>query len=182
MVEDYVRLSTFGEALYLCRHVLGSMVYDPVCSQFPSLLELLIISRRGDHLCTQDLGDLNCSTSDSTACSPNEHCLPCSQVCPSCQHVPRRQKDKRHRSRFFKGKLASNRQNIACWNRNIFGVSSLSLVANDLVRFTEAVPSRGTIFACTVADSRLDQDSVTRVVILDYSSNLGHFARTVAPG
>src|SRR5216117_3246238 len=90
MIKDDIRFLTIRESLDFSRDILAAVVDHIVGSQSPSFLQLLVISRCGDHPCTEDLGDLNCGTPDSASAPQTSIVSPavrCARVVSMCQAV-----------------------------------------------------------------------------------------------
>src|SRR2546422_5078954 len=72
--------------------------------------------------------------------------------------MPGSQKDEWDCSSLFETELVRNRKNICSRNSNVFGISALCLVPDDLVRFAKTVPTIAAVITDSTAYAGGDQD------------------------
>src|SRR5438094_5470321 len=153
---------------------------DPVIrTQSAGLLQFLFVSRGCNDAGMKELCNLNGGDSNAGTGSEHQDCLAGTDAGAANQHVPCRQKHKRHARRLIEIEAVGNWNYVYSGHGNEFAIAAVYTVAKN-GRLRALVLQSGDTLRTVIAEMHgLQQHALARLKATDILSNFDDFSRNV---
>ena len=128
MFEYDIDAAFTGDTAHLVANFLRFVIDEMVSAKKPGLLKFLIRACGNNHARSKELGDLNGSGANTTACPQNEHIFTWLNLRATNQHVPCGLKDQRNGSGFFEREIFRIRHAVDFGNADEFSATPVNQV------------------------------------------------------